>query len=427
MRPRRSDRHFPNAPPLVTGLVGLGVFFCAFWLWPRGIAGSVQGDYTLFIAVIFVAMAGVELGWLRTWRQPEAGITPALFWRRSFRPDAILAHKLVGLSAGFLAVLAIYRLVGLYQDPWYQRFTLMIFDHAPLIFSGFAAYIYIIDRMLPDRPDALGDFGAFILSFGQMGDRRRIADFALSWLVKVFFLPLMYCYGLDDWHYFYGQTLSLADFTAIYEFLYRLVFLIDVVFAVIGYATAMRLFNSQIRWPERTFSGWVVCVMCYMPFWQVLGRNFFEHGDEIVWGNLFTPGSLPYMIWGTLILLAFGVYLLSTIAFGLRFSNLTYRGTIHRGPYALTRHPAYIAKNLTMWMIHLPFLAVNPVAAASNTVALIGVNLIYYARARHEERCCRGAREYRLYERHLARFGPIARLRRNLRRKSSIGHPTLVR
>ena len=61
--------------------------------------------------------------------------------------------------------------------------------------------------------------------------------------------------------------------------------------------------------------------------------------------------------WGSIILIALCCYLASTLAFGLRFSNLTYRGVVYRGTYSLTKHPAYLSESLTMWMISLLFLA----------------------------------------------------------------------
>jgi protein-S-isoprenylcysteine O-methyltransferase Ste14 len=45
-----------------------------------------------------------------------------------------------------------------------------------------------------------------------------------------------------------------------------------------------------------------------------------------------------------------GIYAWATVAFGLRFSNLTYRGVLTNGPYAFTRHPAYLSKNAFWWM-----------------------------------------------------------------------------
>ena len=44
---------------------------------------------------------------------------------------------------------------------------------------------------------------------------------------------------------------------------------------------------------------------------------------------------------------------------GPRFSNLTHRGILTHGPYAWSKHPAYLSKNLFWWLSSLPFLATN--------------------------------------------------------------------
>jgi protein-S-isoprenylcysteine O-methyltransferase Ste14 len=82
-----------------------------------------------------------------------------------------------------------------------------------------------------------------------------------------------------------------------------------------------------------------------------------------------------------------GIYAWATFAFGLRFSNLTYRGVLTNGPYRFTRHPAYLSKNLFWWTSTLPFLVTNGSwsDAVRNTVLLGVVSGIYYWRARTEE------------------------------------------
>ncbi|HSJ77440.1 MAG TPA: DUF1295 domain-containing protein, partial [Erythrobacter sp.] len=73
--------------------------------------------------------------------------------------------------------------------------------------------------------------------------------------------------------------------------------------------------------------------------------------------------------------------------FGIRFSNLTYRGVLTHGPYRFTRHPAYLSKNLFWWASVLPFLVTTGSLAdgVRNSIFLLVVNGIYYWRARTEE------------------------------------------
>ncbi len=91
--------------------------------------------------------------------------------------------------------------------------------------------------------------------------------------------------------------------------------------------------------------------------------------------------------WAAAIIALTVIYALCTVSFGLRFSNLTHRGIITDGPYRFTKHPAYLAKNLSWWLISVPFVSEQGWGAAlRNCMLLALLNLIYYARARTEER-----------------------------------------
>jgi protein-S-isoprenylcysteine O-methyltransferase Ste14 len=111
-----------------------------------------------------------------------------------------------------------------------------------------------------------------------------------------------------------------------------------------------------------------------------------------------------------LIILAVAIYALSTVVFGLRFSNLTNRGIVSTGPYRWSKHPAYISKNLSWWMISLPFVAGAGWQVALQSSLLLGiVNLIYYLRARTEERHLMADPAYREYAAFIARHGLFAK------------------
>ena len=74
-------------------------------------------------------------------------------------------------------------------------------------------------------------------------------------------------------------------------------------------------------------------------------------------------------------------------SFGGRFSNLTHRGIITNGPYRYTKHPAYLAKNLSWWLLAMPFMVSDGVGAAlSRCALLLCLNALYYLRAKTEER-----------------------------------------
>ena len=138
-----------------------------------------------------------------------------------------------------------------------------------------------------------------------------------------------------------------------------------------------------------------------------------------------TAGSGAWMHWlegaplamaamGVVLVTLTGIYAWATVAFGIRFSNLTHRGILTHGPYAWTKHPAYLSKNLFWWLATMPFLAVtgNPNDMVRNTVVLAMVSGVYYWRARTEERHLSADPAYREYAAWMERNGPIPRLLR---------------
>src|SRR3546814_19926983 len=97
--------------------------------------------------------------------------------------------------------------------------------------------------------------------------------------------------------------------------------------------------------------------------------------------------DLLWVIGGVLVVLT-AIYAWATVAFGLRFSNLTHRGILTHGPYRWTKHPAYVSKNLFWWLSTLPFLVSNGsfTDMVRNSAIMATVSGVYYWRARTEER-----------------------------------------
>ena len=106
------------------------------------------------------------------------------------------------------------------------------------------------------------------------------------------------------------------------------------------------------------------------------------------------------------------IALFAALAFGLRFSNLTHRGILTHGPYAWTKHPAYVSKNRFWWFATMPFLATtgNPVDMIRNSAVLAMISGVYYWRAKTEEKHLMADPAYRDYAAWMERNGPIPRL-----------------
>ncbi|MDE0877987.1 MAG: DUF1295 domain-containing protein, partial [Sphingomonas bacterium] len=114
--------------------------------------------------------------------------------------------------------------------------------------------------------------------------------------------------------------------------------------------------------------------------------------------------------WGAALVILTGIYAWATVAFGPRFSNLTNRGIMTHGPYAFSRHPAYLAKNMFWWMASVPVLTTGtPVDAVRATLILAAVSGVYYWRAKTEERHLRLDPDYVTYDAWMARNGMVPR------------------
>ncbi len=83
-------------------------------------------------------------------------------------------------------------------------------------------------------------------------------------------------------------------------------------------------------------------------------------------------------------------YAAASVALGFRASNLTNRGIVASGPYAIVRHPAYVTKNLAWWIGAVPFLISaaekNPRLLPGVLFSLCAWSFVYYLRAVTEER-----------------------------------------
>jgi protein-S-isoprenylcysteine O-methyltransferase Ste14 len=254
-----------------------------------------------------------------------------------------------------------------------------------------------------------------LLGRGYEASRDTLREHALGWGVKGFFLPLMISFMWADvnWLLQIDLAQAFANFSSSFEFLFRFTYLIDVTIAVAGYLLTFKLLGSHIRWSEPTAWGWLVCLACYPPFWPIVANNFAAYDDGFFWGNMLPDEGPLRTLWGCAILSLNFIYLWATIQFGIRFSNLTHRGILTNGPYRWVKHPAYLAKNASWWLISVPFMhEAGATEALRHCLLLLLVNAIYYWRAKTEEAHLARDPTYRAYQAWIAQHGLFAPLRR---------------
>ncbi len=223
-------------------------------------------------------------------------------------------------------------------------------------------------------------------------------------LVKLFFTPLMTVFFSDQFPHlvnnvgfigfvipaiFSGSGYTQAQFNMdLFNVGLSFIFSIDVALAWCGYTISSRWVNNQTVTAEPTMLGWLVCIACYPPFQRIFGVYYAAPPER----EILQMGH-PWVvtIFVVMMLLSYLVYMSATLWFGVRFSNLTNRGIIRKGPYAVVRHPAYASKNFSWWCIMFPAVIYNAVnthlaMAAVQIIGLVFMTWLYYLRSITEER-----------------------------------------
>jgi protein-S-isoprenylcysteine O-methyltransferase Ste14 len=371
------------------------------------------------LAVVGAAAAPMivlDLGCFRTFRNPESGLAQATI--NSWSPNRIV-RKLIGFAATLAALAAAYAVLPEYAGSFYDPVRQAAWFCLPWLLIAAPLYIAYVDRRQNDPEDAYAQLGGLLTAQSVPTDWSILGQHARGWLVKGFFLPLMFVYLSGNLAVLWRADIAalLADYGLFYEFSINALYLFDLLFAVIGYVFTLRLLDTHIRSTEPTMTGWVVCLVCYQPFWSLFHGQYLSYDrDDYYWGDLTMGYPLVHAMWGTAILACLFIYTWSTVVFGLRFSNLTHRGVITSGPYRWTRHPAYVSKCASFWLISIPFLSnAGWKAAATQTLLLLAGNGIYLARAITEERHLGRDPVYRAYQDYIRENGLLPRLRRLMR------------
>ncbi|MBB4857526.1 protein-S-isoprenylcysteine O-methyltransferase Ste14 [Novosphingobium chloroacetimidivorans] len=410
------------------GLVGVAGLFC--WVaicrnWASvaealGIPGPrmpLSGPNAAVMTLLFTALPMIAWSLLvdKVHRRPSTGIDWSLRRPRRETLDVSIT-KLAGYWATWAAIGFFYCLGRWYWDGQYLFAMEVIGTFAVPMFAFSIPYVLWLDRKLVEPRDSAWHFGAMLVG-SQAWEREHVARHWRAWIIKGFFGAFMISILPPGF-----ATVVNADFGAIAhdpvrlaQILIETLFLIDVQIGTVGYLLTFRPLDAHIRSGNPLLAGWVAALMCYPPFvWGTMGRaDVLGYQAATADWSHWLAGSTPLLwAWGALLVFLTGVYAWATFAFGIRFSNLTYRGVLTHGPYRYTRHPAYLSKNLFWWCSTMPFLVTNGSLTdmVRNTAMLGVVSAIYYWRARTEEaHLLAEDAKYRAYHAWMARNAPITR------------------
>jgi protein-S-isoprenylcysteine O-methyltransferase Ste14 len=316
-----------------------------------------------------------------------------------------------------LAAIKLYAILPVYQDGWYRYYKEFLSGWIlpGWVLLGIPYTIFTLRRRSGLRWDRK-DPAVLLLLIGRgfpWGRWPKILrhcflprSVRVVWMglvVKFFFMPIMFKFFIDNGFHvvkdledvvsqlqgspvFSSGGVGTAE--ALYYLAFNLMVFIDVCLASLGYLITMRWLDAGMRSVDLSPLGWASCLACYMPFNKLVAWQMgLPTTDVTMIENL--PLRIAAMAG---VMICMGVYLWATLAFGLRFSNLTHRGLFTNGPYRFVRHPAYVAKNLSWWIEASPNLL-----DFRSLLCLLGWNGIYYLRAITEERHLRRDPRYGEY------------------------------
>lgn len=360
-------------------------------------AGMVRGTplFILFAVVITLGIVVLEcIFYPHTCVYRKWKIRRNISWRRVFYKEVTFLLT-IGIIGFFYWLLPMYDK----QEEFAAEYLPFLKYLVPFMLICSVPYFALMDKIDEEPDDIYYRIGDGILHFKKTVSRFELGNYARSWLVKAFWLSLMQPYMVNDIYWFLTVSWEKIKDTPAEWFWTAdsFCFFIDLAYASTGYLVNLKILNSQTRTAEPTLFGWIVAVMCYWPFWGILFYPYFFDYNHVGWMRVFQTGSVMWWTWFALIIFLEFMYSMATIAAGIRFSNLTYRGLWNTGPYKYTKHPAYVYKNISWWLIAMPFMATGWQTALKLSLLLLGNNIIYYFRAKTEERHLSHYPEYVTY------------------------------
>ena len=306
-------------------------------------------------------------------------------------------QRLLIKLTGFGAVLGLL-VIWFYVVPYYQtgaftwiRKGAIVF--APAVLPIGAVYVAWIDRRLTQPFDGAWHAGALLLrpfktfTNSPIVQTKAAAQFAMGWFIKAFFFVFLVNILPNNIEFIRVQAFD--PWSSVFRFVFVLttvLFTVDVVIALIGYVCTFKPLGAHIRSPNNRVIGWLAALSCYPPFVLIGGSALLDYRNGgVFWDQWLQPSGI-HTVWAIAVIACLLLYVWATLAFGIRFSNLTNRGTLTHGPYRLFRHPAYVAKNIYWWLIFVPWInTINNTHALINTVLLLALTGIYAVRAKTEE------------------------------------------
>lgn len=221
--------------------------------------------------------------------------------------------------------------------------------------------------------------------------------------VKFFFIPLMVpstiAYGESLLNLIINFDSANLNFIALFNervfpILVQLVMVISLAYYSFGYLIESKKLDSSVRSVEPSLFGWLVCLVCYVPFYTFLAKYVPMYTHDLAY---FYNDTVTFIVRLVLIVaMSYKIWAISVL--GAKCSNLTNRGIVTAGPYKHVRHPHYVAKLSVWWITLIP--AINNESIGTSWEPLLYMllwTLIYGLRAYTEEQHLLSDKDYQSY------------------------------
>ena len=369
------------------GWCGVAAFsFCIWILYNSSSPSYIKA--AIIVGVLFVTMFCVEA---HLCIRGKTGLIGAPCQRKI---DAgRVFFKIGGLAITLLCLSSAYWLFPEYSRFFYDPYFKALSMTWPYLAAFFIFCIIWADPRSDQQQDANYWVARAVFNFKfKLLKNINLKQHVLGWLIKIYFLPLMFVYLANNTYFIF----NFNGVVPAYNTIYGLIFFIDTAFACVGYIFANNLTDTHIRSADPTMLGWGTVLICYEPFSTAIDTNYLNYKGT--WGAWIEHYPGVQIIWAILILLCLSLFVWATISFGSRFSNLTHRGILVCGPYAYLRHPAYIGKLGSFFLIYAPFMGDSFMMIIHNCILWGLLAGVYYLRAKTEEAHLRSlGPEYDIY------------------------------
>ena len=306
----------------------------------------------------------------------------------------------LGISTYLFLMMLAYLFVPEYSKTDYDYSNMIFIIGAPiaLLAIGFFILPYTMQWLKTDK-NIYQNLGFLVIGKYKKADRELLSFITQSFLLRGFFIPFMITVFIMAVEAIFREDSiarllfaenfdwSLGKVSQVTLVIYSLLILLDVTVGTLGYIIVTKSLNADIRSLDPKFLGWFSCLVCYPPFWDIANKTFLlVFISSVQWEVIFEGQEVVLFFWSLLVMASGGVEAFSGATFGIRFSNIAYRGLNVTGPYKFSKHPQYIGKMFHRFFVIMPFIGyVSWLDWTSGMLGFVILCLLYFLRARTEE------------------------------------------